>query len=102
MIGRELSAFNGRGSGVLKFAFAQRFREQSQGLLGTDMDSERAIRWLIALMVPCCAPLAIAPDGAAWARRAYTDESSDGLSILTIFRAYAARLGTITSARSRG
>jgi hypothetical protein len=29
-------------------------------LLGADTDSERAIRWLIALMVLCCDPLAIA------------------------------------------
>jgi hypothetical protein len=29
-------------------------------LIGTDTDSERAIRWLIALMVLCCDPLAIA------------------------------------------
>jgi ABC-type transport system involved in cytochrome c biogenesis permease component len=29
-------------------------------LLGLDTDSERAIRWLIALMVFCCDPLAIA------------------------------------------
>jgi hypothetical protein len=29
-------------------------------LLGVDTDSERAIRWLIALMVLCCDPLAIA------------------------------------------
>ncbi len=29
-------------------------------LLGTDTDSEKAIRWLIALMVLTCDPLAIA------------------------------------------
>jgi hypothetical protein len=29
-------------------------------LLGVGGDSERAIRWLIALMVLCCDPLAIA------------------------------------------
>src|SRR5262249_2627224 len=29
-------------------------------LVGANMDSERAIRWLIALMVLCCDPLAIA------------------------------------------
>jgi hypothetical protein len=29
-------------------------------LLATDTDGERAIRWLIALMVLCCDPLAIA------------------------------------------
>ena len=34
-------------------------------LLGVDTDSERAIRWLIALMVLCCDPLAIALTAAA-------------------------------------
>jgi hypothetical protein len=34
-------------------------------LLGTDTDSEKAIRWLIALMVLCCDPLAIALTAAA-------------------------------------
>ncbi len=29
-------------------------------LLGADTDLERAVRWLIALMVLCCDPLAIA------------------------------------------
>jgi hypothetical protein len=29
-------------------------------LLGIDADPEKAIRWLIALMVLCCGPLAIA------------------------------------------
>jgi hypothetical protein len=38
-------------------------------LLGVDTDSERAIRWLIALMVLCCDPLAIALMAAASARR---------------------------------
>ena len=38
-------------------------------LLGVDTDSERAIRWLIALMVLCCDPLAIALTAAS-ARRA--------------------------------
>jgi hypothetical protein len=37
-------------------------------LLGADTDSERAIRWLIALMVLCCDPLAIALTAAASAR----------------------------------
>lgn len=37
-------------------------------LLGADTDSERAIRWLIALMM-CCNPLAIALTDAASARR---------------------------------
>jgi hypothetical protein len=39
------------------------------GLVGADADSERAIRWLIALMVLCCDPLAIALTAAASARR---------------------------------
>ena len=38
-------------------------------LLGADTDSERAIRWLIALMVLCCDPLAILLTAAASARR---------------------------------
>ena len=38
-------------------------------LVGTDTDSERAIRRLIALMVVCCDPLAIALTAAASARR---------------------------------
>ncbi len=38
-------------------------------LLGADADSERAIRWLIALMVLCCDPLAIALTAAASSRR---------------------------------
>ena len=38
-------------------------------LIGADADSERAIRWLIALMVMCCDPLAIALTAAASARR---------------------------------
>ena len=37
-------------------------------LLGVDTDSEKAIRWLIALMVMCCDPLAIALTAAASAR----------------------------------
>jgi hypothetical protein len=38
-------------------------------LIGADTDAERAIRWLIALMVLCCDPLAIALTAAASARR---------------------------------
>jgi hypothetical protein len=38
-------------------------------MLGVGGDSERAIRWLIALMVLCCDPLAIALTAAASARR---------------------------------
>jgi hypothetical protein len=39
-------------------------------LVGADTDSERAIRWLILLMVLCCDPLAIALTAAASAGRA--------------------------------
>ena len=38
-------------------------------LISADTDSERAIRWLIALMVLCCDPLAIALTAAPSARR---------------------------------
>jgi hypothetical protein len=38
-------------------------------LLGADTDSERAIRWLILMMVLCCDPLAIALTAAASARQ---------------------------------
>ncbi len=38
-------------------------------LIGVDADSERANRWLIALMVMCCDPLAMALTAAASARR---------------------------------
>ena len=41
-------------------------------LLGADTDSERAIRWLIGLMVLCCDPLAIVLTAAASARRSTT------------------------------
>jgi hypothetical protein len=37
-------------------------------LVGADTDSERAIRWLVALMVLCCDPLAIALTAAASVR----------------------------------
>jgi hypothetical protein len=37
-------------------------------LIGADTDSERAIRWLILMMVLCCDPLAIALAAAASAR----------------------------------
>jgi len=38
-------------------------------LVGADTDAERAIRWLILMMVLCCDPLAIALTAAASARR---------------------------------
>jgi hypothetical protein len=41
-------------------------------LLGADADSERAIRWLILIMVLCCDPLAIALTAAASAGRTAT------------------------------
>jgi hypothetical protein len=41
-------------------------------LLNADADSERAIRWLILMMVLCCDPLAIALMAAASARRTTT------------------------------
>jgi hypothetical protein len=40
-------------------------------VFGVD-DQEAAIRWLMALMVPCCDPLAIALTAAASARRSTT------------------------------
>jgi hypothetical protein len=43
-------------------------------LVGANTDSERAIRWLIALMVLCCDPLAIVLTAAASARRSTTVE----------------------------
>ena len=48
-------------------------------LVGADTDSERAIRWLILMMVLCCDPLAIALTAAASARRseARRDEQSE-------------------------
>jgi hypothetical protein len=41
-------------------------------LLGMGGDDERAIRWLVALMVLCCDPLAIALTAAVSARRSTT------------------------------
>ena len=38
-------------------------------LIGANADSERAIRWLILMMVLCCDPLAITLTAAASARR---------------------------------
>ena len=38
-------------------------------MLGVGGDSDRAIRWLILMMVICCDPLAIALTAAASARR---------------------------------
>jgi hypothetical protein len=42
-------------------------------LIGVGADSERALRWLIALMVLTCDPLAIALTAAVSARRLSTD-----------------------------
>jgi hypothetical protein len=41
-------------------------------LLGADADSERAIRWLIVMMVLCCDPLAIALTAAVSAHHTNT------------------------------
>jgi hypothetical protein len=41
-------------------------------LVGAHTDSERAIKWLIALMVLCCDLMAIALTAAASARRSTT------------------------------
>jgi hypothetical protein len=38
-------------------------------LVGASADSERAIRWLIAVMVLCCDPLAVSLTAAASARK---------------------------------
>jgi hypothetical protein len=38
-------------------------------LVGADADSERAIRWLVLMMVLCCDPLAVALTAAASAPR---------------------------------
>jgi hypothetical protein len=48
-------------------------------LVGADTDGERAVRWLILMMVLCCDPLAIALTAAASARRseARRDEQSE-------------------------
>jgi hypothetical protein len=47
-------------------------------LVGANTDSERAIRWLIALMVLCCDPPAIALTAAASVQRSTTVESTFG------------------------
>ena len=55
---------------IAGFRFADYLNDRQKfKLLGVDTDSERAIRWLIALMVLCCDPLAIALTAAASARR---------------------------------
>jgi hypothetical protein len=46
-------------------------------MLGIGADSERAIRWLISLMVLCRDPLAIALTAAASARRGHHDPAHD-------------------------
>lgn len=73
-----------REAGILATLKAERASATSQGrkieteatpiryvaeLLGINTDPEKAIRWLIALMVLCCDPLAIALTAAASARR---------------------------------
>jgi hypothetical protein len=72
-------------------AFEKRLTEsrgsrQLPALVGDDIDNERAIRWLIALMVLCCDPLAIALTAAASARRseARGDEQSEVETVRSI------------------
>jgi hypothetical protein len=80
----ELADERNREAGVLAALKAERASVAAQGrrieteatpiryvaeLVGADTDSERAIRWLIALMVICCDPLAIALTAVASARR---------------------------------
>jgi hypothetical protein len=64
---------------LARFAFGGEPNRYVAELVGTDPDSERATRWLIALMVLCCDPLAIALTAAATARRseARGDEQSE-------------------------
>jgi len=61
-------------------------------LLATDTDGERAIRWLIALMVVCCDPLAIALATASALTQTIHRETrrgplADGLPATLAFRA---------------
>jgi hypothetical protein len=63
---RTLTAIGAKGKQIETEAAPIRYVAE---LLGTDTDSERAIRWLIALIVLCCDPLAIALTAAASARR---------------------------------
>jgi hypothetical protein len=56
--------------------------------VGADTDSERAIRWLIALMVLCCDPLAIALTAAAFA---HSSPPARSCISVTVTSALAAR-----------
>jgi hypothetical protein len=49
-------------------------------LIGADTNSERTIRWLIALMVLCCDPLAIALTAAASARAVRREIGAAGIA----------------------
>ncbi len=62
----ERAALGARGRQIETEAAPIRYVAE---LVGAEADSERAIRWLIALMVLCCDPLAIALTAAASARR---------------------------------
>lgn len=62
----ERAALSARGRQIETEAVPIRYVAE---LMGADTDSERAIRYLIALMVLCRDPLAIALTAAASARR---------------------------------
>jgi hypothetical protein len=62
----ERAAINAKGKQIETEAAPIRYVAE---LIGADTDSERAIRWLIALIVLCCDPLAISLTAAASARR---------------------------------
>ncbi len=65
----ERASLAARGRQIETEAAPIRYVAELFGVAGSDPDSEQAIRWLIALMVLCCDPLAIALTAAASARR---------------------------------
>jgi hypothetical protein len=66
----ERAAVAAQGKQIETEAAPIRYVAQLFGIADSDpKDSERAIRWLIALMVLCCDPLAISLTAAASARR---------------------------------
>jgi len=65
----ERSALRAKGQQIESEAAPIRYVAE---LIGTDADSERAIRWLILMIVLCCDPLAIALTAAASVRRSTT------------------------------
>jgi hypothetical protein len=68
-------------------------------LLGLGGDDERAIRWLIALMVLCCDPLAIALTAAVSARRSTTARNHVWSAVPTI--AVVPRWSKVTAAKGQ-